>query len=209
MGKEDSIPVTVRVGIRELAELDEYWMREGYQVRSMSQLVGWSCELLCSVLRANGKSMPLTIRDAHERLVKRQLYQKSNEKKAFMKTGAAMRFESMREEGVNPQEYAESQFNVVNRANSVQPAPEGVKPVGYVSPFEEDYKKAKKVEFEEARDKAIEAMRASNSLVGSENKASVNQTVWEAEKSEKDYLNRLNAPIDEQLEFMKKNVVKE
>lgn len=221
--EENSVPVESRISIRRLAELDIYWEREGYQIRTMSQLVAWSMELLCTVLEANEKAVEIeTIREAYERLVIRGLKVK---KAGFMKMGAMLRFESMREEGLNPVEYAGAQYAVVNRRNTMSPMPGEAKAV-YVSPFEEDYRKAqilKEQEEQDRRNKEVENAvkdRKDRGILAEEvnkknrlenipdNKASANLTEWEREKRERDYLKALNAPVDEQIEFMKKNMVK-
>jgi hypothetical protein len=36
-----------------------------------------------------------------------------------------------------------------------------------------------------------------------EDKASSEQTVWEVERKEREYLKKLNTPVDKQIEFMK------
>jgi hypothetical protein len=102
--QEASIPVQARVSIVSLAELIMYWESEGKIIKSMSQLVAWSIELLCEVLRANNK-LPRgveSIAEAHKYLLSKDMYQPSLKKRSFDKIGAAISFEGMREEGIDP-----------------------------------------------------------------------------------------------------------
>jgi hypothetical protein len=103
--QEASIPVQSRINIAVLAELDTYWLSEGRGIRSMSQLVSWSLELLREILKANGK-IDISIESvaqAHKYLLERNLYQPSLfNKRGFDKIGAAIMFENMREDGNDP-----------------------------------------------------------------------------------------------------------
>ena len=126
MGTEDrierSIPVQSRVDMTSLARLDKYWMAEGYYIRTMSQLVSWSVDLICEVLEAN-KKMPSGISSAMEanrHLMQRGLYQPSMLKKGFKKRATALSFESLREEGVEPKDYVKAQYDTVHNKHSVK-----------------------------------------------------------------------------------------
>lgn len=108
MGKvakqESSIPVQSRVSFMSLAKLHVYWSLEGYSIRTMSQLVSWSVDLLCEVLEANEK-MPAhieTLAEAHSYLMAQGIYQKSMQGRAFKKIGTALKFETMRNQGQDP-----------------------------------------------------------------------------------------------------------
>jgi len=122
--QESSVPVMSRVSVFNLVELDNYWeVGEGVGVRTMSQLVSWSLDLLCEILRANGK-LPLevgSVSEAHNYLLKRGLYQPSMKKRSFEKIGAAIRFENLREEGVEPSKLVKHQYGILHNKNSVQP----------------------------------------------------------------------------------------
>jgi hypothetical protein len=174
LDQEASIPVTTRINLKSLAELDIYWSNEEYNIKTMSQLVSWSIDLLCSVLRTNQKSVELaTVREANARLVRRGLYQASNIKRGGMKRASALRFESLREEGVNPQYYAPEQYNTVHRSNSVEPMPPDAS-VEYKSPYEDEYMiaaqarlKRNREELDNAKRGAIEAARTSGMLAES------------------------------------------
>ena len=122
--QESSIPVGTRVSMVSLAELDMFWREEGYNVRSMSQLVSWSLDLLCDVLKSN-KKMPVeveSVMQAHNYLDSRNLYQKSSKKRGIKKIGTALGFESLREQGIDPKDYAPKQYKIVHNERSVQPS---------------------------------------------------------------------------------------
>ena len=114
---EASIPVQARVNIMGLANLDMYWEREGYNIRTISQLIGHSIELLCEILRANQKLERelTTIADANRYLNVRGLHQKSMRNRSFSKISKAIMFENMRAEGADPKIYATKQYNTLHR----------------------------------------------------------------------------------------------
>jgi len=120
--QESSIPVQTRASFMSLAKLHVYWTLEGYEIRTMSQLVGWSVDLLCEVLEANGK-MPAeisTLAEAHRYLQTHGLYQKSLKERSMRKIGTALRFETMRGHGENPSNVAPVQHRMLHKKNSVE-----------------------------------------------------------------------------------------
>lgn len=127
--QESSIPVATRVSVVTLAELDKYWVEgEGKYIKSMSQLVSWSLELLTEVLRANGKIESIeSVAEAHRRLMGRELYQPSLSKRSFNKIGTAIKFENLRLEGIDPKkDFGEGSnvtraYNMLHNSKSVQP----------------------------------------------------------------------------------------
>ena len=127
--QESSVPVATRVSVVTLAELDKYWVEgEGKYIRTMSQLVSWSLELLTEVLRANGKVESVeSVAEAHRRLMDRELYQPSLSKRSFNKIGTAIKFENLREEGIDPKKgFGEGSnvtraYNMLHNSKSVQP----------------------------------------------------------------------------------------
>ena len=127
--QESSVPVATRVIVVTLAELDKYWVEgEGKYIRTMSQLVSWSLELLTEVLRANGKVESIeSVAEAHRRLMGRELYQPSLSKRSFNKIGTAIKFENLREEGIDPKKgFGEGSnvtraYNMLHNVKSVQP----------------------------------------------------------------------------------------
>jgi hypothetical protein len=126
--QEASVPVQTRVSVVSLAELDMYWLREGSMIRSMSQLVAWSLDLLCEVLRANNRMVKdiESVSEAHRYLSNRELYQPSLRDRGRYKMSAALKFENLRYEGDDPARIGEkkrrvySDYNIVHRKNSVQ-----------------------------------------------------------------------------------------
>lgn len=216
---EASMPAVSRIDIRKLAELDKYWGSEGYNIRTISQLISWSVDLLVGILQSNKKSVAIeTVSEAYEWMAKRGLGQPSLQNKGRKKMSAALSFENLRAEGIKPEEYVPSQYNTVNRKNSVQPMPGHVVNGEYVSPFEEDYKKAALLKREEEQaeiarlvEAAVKNADANNRLAKNEvvvppDKASANMNDWEREKKEQDELDELNAPID--LEWLKNHAAK-
>jgi len=133
--QESSISVQSRISMNSLAELDMYWISEGKGIKTVSQLVSWSLDLLCEILRANEK-LPRSIeavREARNYLEMRALIQPSLHRRNFDKIGSAIKFEGMRENGDDPSkelldsegEIANSnimrQYRILHNKNSVQP----------------------------------------------------------------------------------------
>jgi len=114
--QEASVPIQSRISVISLAELDMYWMSEGNNIRTMSRLVAWGIELLCEVLRSNGK-LPHqidSITEANNYLLSRNLYQPSLRKRSFQKIGTAITFEGMRDNGDDPSVKIGSGKDIVN-----------------------------------------------------------------------------------------------
>ena len=121
--QESSIPVQARVSLIDLARLVLYWEEQGYSVRSMSQLVGWSLSLLSEVL-GNNKLVydgDMSLVNAKEVLSKRDLFQKSLKERSFKKIGAAIRMEGLREIGIDPEKVDNADYNILHNKHSVQP----------------------------------------------------------------------------------------
>jgi len=125
---ESSIPVQSRVSIVTLAELEMYWESQGVRISTMSQLLSWSLEGLRTALEANEKLPKVvhTVADAHKHLEKCGLYQKSLKKRSMQKLATAMSFESMRMEGIEPEDYADRHHNMLHNSRSVR-VPEDAK----------------------------------------------------------------------------------
>lgn len=115
--EEGKIPVQGRVNVVDLAELVTFFEDEGVIIKSVSQLLGDGIALLVDILHRNEKiSTDVTkIVDAHKMLRQRGLYQSAMGRRAFQKVGTAIRFESMREEGINPKEYVPEQYKMLHR----------------------------------------------------------------------------------------------
>jgi hypothetical protein len=103
---ESTVPIQSRVNVVDLANLDIYWHSQGYGVRTMSQLVAWSVELLSKIIEENRAIDPEhridTVKDAVRYMNARGLFQRSMIKMGREKLATALRFESMREDGYDP-----------------------------------------------------------------------------------------------------------
>lgn len=102
--QEASMSVQSRISAATLAELDMYWLSEGKRIKSLSQLISWSTDLLCEILWANGKlaSRVESVAEARKYLLDRELCQPSLYERGFAKMGVAVSFEGMREAGIDP-----------------------------------------------------------------------------------------------------------
>lgn len=226
--QESSIPVQARVSLITLAELVNYWEKEGYVIRTMSQEIAWSLDLLAQILRNNGV-LPVTIEsvaDAHKHMEIRGLYQRSLKDRSFKKIGAAIRFENFREQGVNPKYETPTDYNILHNKGSIEPSPfvnsnltdEEMRAIAWKKMQENRLAQQRRIYEEsqkrkEAIAKDVEGMKA-RGMVADE---PPNETVVKEGMSEEDFYNRqsereeeeikkLNAPID--MEFLKRNVAK-
>jgi hypothetical protein len=132
--QESSMSVQSRISATTLAELDIYWMSEGKRIKSLSQLVSWSLDLMTEILWANQKMRKRieSVAEARNRLLERELCQPSLYERGFDKMGTAVRFEGMREEGIDPSKPIQDgrfisnqttlrQYNMLHNAKSVDP----------------------------------------------------------------------------------------
>lgn len=118
---ESSVPVQSRISIVNLARLDEYWEREGVYIKTMSQLVSWSIQLLCEVLENNNvMEVTTTVTDARRRLEGRGLFQPSLKNRSLKRISTALAFENMRQEGCDPRVFAKSKYNMLHKKNTVE-----------------------------------------------------------------------------------------
>lgn len=171
--QESSIPTQTRVSIVTLAELDLYWFKEGYSIRTMSQLLSWSLDLLRDILEANGKVSGEfdTVVKAHQYLEARSLYQRGLKSRSFKKIGAALRFESLREEGKDPKRVAPAQHSMLHRSTSVEPL-EGIVDAGNSITSDEEWeeiqrriKEEDEKDLKEAKEKAMKIAKGAGLLV--------------------------------------------
>jgi len=157
--EESSVPVQSRVSFMSLAKLHAYWVGEGYSIRTMSQLVGWSIDLLCEVLEANEK-MPMqikTLAEAHSYLQCHDLYQKSMRERALKKIGTALRFESMRSVGEDPKDVVPVQHSMMHGRTAV--VPDNVVSTGSIS--DEEWERIqKRIREEDEKDRAAQVKSA-------------------------------------------------
>ena len=132
--QEASMSVQSRISAGTLAELDNYWMSEGKRIKSLSQLVSWSLDLLSEILWANQKLRHRveSVAEARNYLLDRELCQPSLYDRGFDKMGTAVRFEGMREEGIDPSKAVQSgkfidnqttlrQYHMLHNGKSVNP----------------------------------------------------------------------------------------
>lgn len=222
--QEASFPVQSRVNVVNLARLDKFWLNEGYHIRTMSQLISWSIDLLCEVLENNGKMKDeMRLVEAHRYMEARGLYQRSMRKKGYKKIGTALRFESMREEGIDPGDYTPVQYNMLHRrkGGSVEPYErEGeVKFKEAFEEYEEMRRKEQLEDLEEEKRKVLEQARASGMIVEEERtEVKENRRVLREGMSD-DWLREYNEEREEEVlrkesqeidpEFVNKYLVKE
>lgn len=119
---ESSIPVQARVSIVELAELAKYWESEGYEIRSMSQLISWSISIFYEVLKNNKlvSIEDMTVVEANRYLSRKSLYQRSMENRFRSKIATAIRFEGIREEGGDPKIVDPRSYNILHNKKSMK-----------------------------------------------------------------------------------------
>ena len=116
---EGSIAVQARIDLRCLASLDYYWTTNSFNIKSMSQLVGWSIELCLEMLLSQGgaKKKFETLAEAYSWIEGRGLHQKSMKKRGIKKLVTAMGFEELRANGEDPEDYARSKFRQIHESN--------------------------------------------------------------------------------------------
>jgi len=121
--RESAIPVQGRISIIELAKMCKYWEEvEGVGIDSMGKLLSWSVSALCNLLEVNEK-MPEgidSVASAHRYLTGKGLYQKSLESRSRKKISAAIKLETLRDQGIDPREYIPREHNMVNNKHSVE-----------------------------------------------------------------------------------------
>lgn len=121
--QERSIPVASRIDMVNLANLAIMWESRGYMIRSMSQLVSWSIDLLVQELGKAEifKERIETLAEANKALAYRGLYQRSMKGRSEKKIGIALGFEALRAEGIDPKEHASDAYETIHPPNQVQP----------------------------------------------------------------------------------------
>ena len=101
--QESSVPAQSRVSIVTLAQLAKYWQNEDYHIRTVSQLISWSLELLKEALVANGhiEGEP-SIEEARHYMMKEKLFQQGTLARGKDKLNTAIRFDRIRKRGGDP-----------------------------------------------------------------------------------------------------------
>lgn len=118
--QEASLPVQSRVDVRSLASITMAWEDQGYVPRTMSELISVGVEMLLGVMRNSGK-VRREVQSVSEAVEYLQRAGISVGKKGSRKLQHAIMFEGMRDEGVNPAEYAPVQYRVLHKEGSVIP----------------------------------------------------------------------------------------
>ncbi len=122
--QERSLPISARVDVVALAEVAQYWVNEGHHLKSISQLVNWSLDLLKEILAENHKISPtMDFVDARRFLVAWGLTQASHDKRAIKKIAAATRFAMNRREGYEPSQIDPYGWSELHNKHSVQAPP--------------------------------------------------------------------------------------
>lgn len=112
---ESSVPVQARVSIVDLAHLVMFWEGQGFEIRTMSQLVAWSIGLMAERVVENGLvSREVGVSEANQILAEKKLYQKSMRKRVYKKVAVAMGFEELRKMGVEPRSEAPGVYKIVH-----------------------------------------------------------------------------------------------
>ena len=213
---ETSIPVQGRISLVSLAELDTYFERAGYRIRTMSQLLSWSVELLCSTLKTNKVDIEHfdSIVEANRYLETKGLYQPSMRDRGFKKLGNALRFESLREEGTDPRNDVPHQYNIVHNSHSVEPLPQELEP------WQKERLEKQRLAHLEWKERQMNIAKSSGLMaLGTEATNTDDKIVTVREgmsedefnqrnlERERDIQEKENAPLD--LDFLKSQIVKD
>ncbi len=122
--QERSIGVSARVDLTTLAEVARYWVGEGARIKSVSQVINWSMQLLSDILEQNGAiKKDLDFVSARQFMIDYGLTQASNDKRGYKKIASATRFEMMRKEGYEPKQVDPLAYAILHNQHSVVPAP--------------------------------------------------------------------------------------
>lgn len=203
---ESSVPVQSRISLVDLANLVKFWNGQGFEIRTMSQLVAWSVGLLSIRLNQSGL-MPEKISDvaeAHRLLIDRGLYQRSLEKRTYSKVATAMGFDELRQMGIDPLSEAPGKYKVMhNHPRSSQlnmsevPSQEEVDRMARL-----EIQRLKHEKLQEAKEKArsLQAARDSGVVVD-------DQWLMDRQRAEQEIRDRENQPLD--FDEMKKNLIEE
>jgi hypothetical protein len=123
--QERSVGISARCDLVTLAELTIYWTDQGYNIKSVSQLVSWSLNLLKDALEQNEKITPsMDFAKAYQFMQNKNLVQQSYSKRDKKKIASAIRFEGMREEGNDPRYEDPTSYNMLHNRKSVEPSPD-------------------------------------------------------------------------------------
>ena len=124
--KESSIPVSARISVLDLARLDWLWLKSNVNITSISQLVNWSLMEFADQAVKSGAISDCgieTIRDAHNYLKSRGIYQKRQLDRSKKRLGMALAFETLREGGHNPKLEHPRAYNMMHSKHSIKSRP--------------------------------------------------------------------------------------
>ena len=113
---ERSIPQSSRIDVVTLAKLDSWWNEQGQYIRSMSQLISWSLDLLIEVIEkdlAVDNSRLNTVANAYDYLTAKGLLQQG-------KIGQAIGMDNLRKEGINPRFENSAVYNRMHNKHSIE-----------------------------------------------------------------------------------------
>ena len=114
--REASVPISTRIDVRSVAMICAYFNDNNISVRTVSQLISWSVEMLVGILRDNGKigTDKPKIEEAFEFLYKNDLLQMGMKRKLQR----ALSYESLRLDGNDPAEYAPADYKGIHNNNN-------------------------------------------------------------------------------------------
>lgn len=170
--RESSISVQSRVSVVDLARLDWFWARQGVNMQSMSQLINWSLmEMVDQLVKQGhmGDDVISTIASAHKYLTVRGLYQRSHLKRSGSRLTMAIKFESMRAAGLDPEREHPRAHGQIHNEYSIE-SHEGPDNKEYITQEEFDKIKrenqeAKRKEFLESQKRTMDAACNSGVIV--------------------------------------------
>ena len=174
--KESSVPVASRISVVDLAKMDWHWLKvERVNIKTMSQLVSWTFTALVDILESNEKMPENTVKDvlsAHKYLESRGLYQRSLKKRSDAKIVAALGFENLRKQGVDPAMYGSPIYKVMHSKHSIDVVDRQIDHGGKYSTtdaewdeMQERIAEEKKKEVEELTKETLKNARASGMIV--------------------------------------------
>ena len=196
--KESTIPVQTRISMIDLAKMDNYWLEvENVKMRSMSQLISWTFSAMVDIIEGNRK-MPdrvKSVEDAHRHLTIRDLYQRGMKARSQSRIAAALRFESLRDHGIDPQHAATRTYNVIHSEHTMQPYEDD--PVIVKRDFKIDWDEvdkqvaeSKRVEREERLEKDLDNAKECGVLIEDA------EFIKERQEIDRKIIERENAPVD-------------
>ena len=122
--QERSIPVQARIDISSLADMLLYFESAGLRINTMSMLLSTCVDYARQLAEVNLvlPKVHESVADANRTLNERGLYQSGMMKRGGReKLATAMKFENLRLEGIDPEKYVTTHYNIVHNTHSVEP----------------------------------------------------------------------------------------